>query len=63
MFSRASCLLMTMSISAAPALTASLISSSLVLSGNWPLGNPVATAATGICSALYLGRGAEDEHL
>ena len=47
----------------APAATASLISCSLVSRLYWPLGNPVATAATGICSALYLGRGAEEEHL
>ena len=61
--SRASCLLMTISISLAPAATASLISSSLVDSEYWPLGNPVATAATGICSALYLKQNMSDPEL
>ena len=40
---RASCLLMTISISLAPSATASLISSRRVFNGVWPAGKPVAT--------------------
>ena len=51
---RASCLLMTMSISLAPSATASLISSNLVLSGVWPAGNPVATEIIDLTSGKHI---------